>query len=202
MAKRSPMANKVLALARRAGVLRIKDLKANGIHPEYARRLLAQGLLVKSGRGLYVPADADFTERHSLAEACKRTPRAVVCLMSALRFHDLTTQAPHEVWLAVDERAWSPKPEGLRLRIVRFSGQALTEGVETHKIEGVPVKVYNAAKTVADCFKYRNKIGADVALEALRDGWQKRKATMDDLWKYAKICRVAQVIKPYLESLT
>ena len=202
MSKPSTTANKVLALARRSGVLRIRDLKAHGIHPEYARRLLAQGLLVKSGRGLYTAADAGFTAHHSLAEVCKRVPHGVVCLLSALRFHGLTTQAPFEVWIAIDSKARLPKLDNIKLRVLRFSRKALTEGVEIHKIEGVPVKVYNPAKSVADCFKCRNKIGADVALEALRDCWRKRKATMDDLWKYAKVCRMAKVMKPYLESIT
>jgi len=202
MRKPPTTTERVLDLARRSGVLRIRDLKAKGIHPEYARRLLAQGLLVKSGRGLYSAADAGFTEHRSLAEVCKCIPRGVLCLLSALRFHGLTTQAPFEVWMAIDSKAFPPKPDKLRVRIVRFSGIALSEGVEIHKIEGVTVKVYNAAKTVADCFKYRNKIGLDVALEALRDCWRKRKATMDDLWKYAKICRMTMVMKPYLESIT
>jgi predicted transcriptional regulator of viral defense system len=124
----------------------------------------------------------------------------VVCLLSALQFHDLTTQAPFQVWLAIDRKAWLPKEPRLPIRIVRFSGPALEKGIEEHIIEGVSVKVYNPAKTVADCFKYRNKIGLDVALEALRDCRRERKCTNYDLWEYAKICRVANVMKPYLEA--
>jgi predicted transcriptional regulator of viral defense system len=142
------------------------------------------------------------TEFHSLEEACKRVPHGIVCLLSALRFHGLTTQAPFEVWLAIDRKARLPRLGALPLRIVRFSGRALKEGVEEHRIEGVPVKTYNPAKTVADCFKYRNKIGLDVALEALRDCRRQRKCTNDELWRYAKVCRVANVMRPYMEALT
>ena len=124
-----------------------------------------------------------------------------MCLLSALRFHGLTTQAPSEVWIALDPKAWKPKADGLPLRVVRMSGKALVEGVKEHQIEGVMVRVYNPAKTVADCFKYRNKIGLDVALEALRDYQHKLRAGRDDLWRYAKICRVARVMRPYLEAL-
>jgi predicted transcriptional regulator of viral defense system len=141
------------------------------------------------------------TENHSLAEACKRVPRGRVCLLSALQFHHFTTQNPHEVWLALDRKARRPAEGGVRLKVVRFSGQALTAGVETHTIENVSVPVYVPAKTVADSFKYRNKIGLDVALEALREAWRKRRVTMDELWRYARICRVANVMRPYLESL-
>jgi predicted transcriptional regulator of viral defense system len=146
-------------------------------------------------------AGASFGEQFTLAEACKRVPHGVVCLLSALQFHDLTTQAPFEVWMAISEKAWLPRVAYPPLRIVRFSGAALTSGIEEHQIEGVPVRVYCPAKTVADCFKYRNKIGLDVALEALRACWKKRRATMDDLWEAAKVCRMANVMRPYLESL-
>jgi predicted transcriptional regulator of viral defense system len=194
--------DRVLDLARQAGVLRPRDLDAEGIPRVYLRRLLADGLLDRPGWGIYVAADLKPTPHHSLAEACKRVPHGVVCLLSALQFHGLTTQAPFEVWLAIDEKARLPKVEYPPLRVVRFSGPALESGIKEHRIEGVAVKVYTPAKTVVDCFKYRNKIGLDVALEALRDCWKKRRATMDELWQAAKTCRVANVIRPYLESLT
>ncbi len=192
----------VLALVRKAGVLRPRDLDSHNIPREYLRLLHNQGLVQRVGWGLYVATGTGVTEHHSLAQACKRVPHAVVCLLSSLRFHGLTTQSPHEVWLAMPEKAWFPKSTNLALRIMRFSGKALTSGIIEHSVEGVTVRVYNPAKTVADCFKYRNKIGLEVALEALRDCWRQRRATMDDLWKYAKICRVANVMRPYLESLT
>lgn len=147
-------------------------------------------------------ATAAVTENHSLAEAAQRVPHGVVCLLSALRFHGVTTELPHDVWMAIERSARRPKSPDLSLRIVRFSGQALTSGVEDHTIEGVDVNVYNLAKTVADCFKYRNKIGLDVAIEALRESRQNRRATMDDLWTYAKVCRVAGVMRPYLEAIS
>ena len=197
-----PGKDRVLKLARQAGVLRPRDLDAEGIPRVYLRRLLAEGLLDHPGRGLYVAAGLKPSPNHSLAEACKRVPHAVVCLLSALQFHELTTQAPFEVWLAIGERARQPRVGYPPLRIVRFSGSALEDGIKGYRVEGVAVKVYSPAKTVADCFKYRNKIGLDVALEALRDCWKKRRATMDELWKAAQICRVANVMRPYLESLT
>ncbi len=153
------------------------------------------------GRGLYILPESDTTEHHSLAEVCKRVPKGVVCLLSALRFHDITTQAPFEVWLAIGEKDWRPRVEYPPLRIVRFSPASLSAGIEVHRIEGVTVQVYCPAKTVADCFKYRNKIGLDVALEALRQCWRSRQCTMDELWHYADLCRVRNVMRPYLESL-
>jgi len=197
-----PGKDRVLKLARQAGVLRPRDLDAEGIPREYLRRLLAEGLLDHPGRGIYVVAGLKPTPNHSLAEACKRVPHGVVCLLSALQFHELTTQAPFEVWLAIGEKARLPKVDHPPLRVVRFSGPALEDGIKEYRIEGVMVKVYTPAKTVADCFKYRNKIGLDVAMEALRDCWKKRRATMDELWQAAKTCRVANVMRPYMESIT
>lgn len=194
------VANKVLEIAREAGVLRPRDLDAHGIPRKYLNILFHQGLLTRVGRGLYVLVDAEATENRTLAEVCKRVPAGVICLLSALRLHELTTQMPYQVWLAIHYKARHPKEPQLPMRIVRFSGAALEAGVEERQIEGVKVKVYNPAKTVADCFKYRNKIGLDVALEALRDCRSQRKCTNDELWQYAKVCRVANVMKPYLEA--
>jgi len=164
--------------------------------------MLISGQLERIGRGLYVPAGGNIGEHQTLIEACKRVPKGVVCLLSALRFHNLTTQAPHEVWLAIGEKAWRPRLTSPSLRVVRFSDRALRDGVETRQIEGVPVRVYSPAKTVADCFKYRNKIGLDIALDALRECWRERRCTMDELWRYAKVCRVQNVMRPYLEAMT
>lgn len=193
---------RILEIARRVGVLRPRDLDVYGIPRVHLRRLLDRGLLQRVGRGLYVLPEADATEHHTLAEACKRVPRGVVCLLSALRFHGLTTQAPHEVWLAIEGKAWQPRVDHPPLRFARFSGRAFEAGIEEHCIEGVDVRVYDPAKSVADCFKYRNKIGLDVALEALRECRRLRKCTNDQIWHYAQICRVANVIKPYLEATT
>ena len=195
-------AEQTLRLVQKAGIIRSRELEAHGIAREHLRRLYRRGLLTRIGRGLYSGPRGRFTEHRTLAEACKRVPHGIVCLLSALRLHELTTQTPHEVWLAIGQKARSPKQSALSLRIVRFSGKALTSGIEERRIEGVTVKVYSPAKTVADCFKHRNKIGLDVALEALRDCWRQRRATMDDLWRYGAICRVKNVMRPYLESLT
>lgn len=191
----------VLALARAAGILRSRDLAAHGIAREHLRRLHQRGRLERVARGLYALPGSQATQHRSLAEAAKRVPQGVVCLLSALRFHGLTTQAPFEVWLAIDPKARRPQVADLPLRIVRFSGPALDEGVEQHVIDGVPVRVYSPAKTVADLFKYRNKIGLDVALEALRDAWRGRRMTMAELWRYAQVCRVSTIMRPYLEAL-
>jgi predicted transcriptional regulator of viral defense system len=194
--------SQVLEIVRKEGIVRSRDLRERGIHQETLRRLENQGVIVRAGRGIYTFSDADLTEHQSLVEICMRVRNGIVCLLSALRFHELTTQAPFEVWLAIDNKARPPKKDLLPLRIVYMSGQALTAGVEEHLIAGQPVRVYNIPKTVADCFKYRNKIGLDVAKEALRESWHSRRCTMDELWHYAKICRVANVMRPYLESLT
>jgi len=193
-------ANQLAELARQAGVFRSRDL--GGIPRQYLRLAQEQGKLTRVARGLYVATDADVTENHDLALAAKRVAHGVVCLLSALRFHELTTQMPFEVWLAIDPKARLPKTEYPPLRIVRFSGAALTYGTAPYTIEGVTVRITSAAKTVADCFKYRNKIGLDVALEALRDCYREQKASLDEIWQAAKVCRVANVIRPYMESLT
>jgi len=191
----------VLRLLRRKGIVRASDLERYGIPRVYLTRLCQKGLVERVGRGLYRLARAETSEHITLAEAAKLVPNGVVCLLSALSFHGLTTQIPHEVWMAIDVKARRPKVAGVPLRIVRFSGKALTAGVEIHRIDGVPVKITCPAKTVADCFKYRNKIGLDVALEALRECRRQRKCSLEDLWHYAKICRVANVMKPYLEAI-
>jgi predicted transcriptional regulator of viral defense system len=192
----------ILKLARDMGVLRVRDLTSRGIHPEYLRRLCRQGLMVRTGRGLYMAADADISAHHSLAQAAKMVPHGIVCLLSALRFHEIGTQNPHEVWMALERTAARPRIDYPPLRIVRFSGSGLTDGIEEHVIEGVPVKVTSLPRTVADCFKYRNKIGLDVALEALKECRASRLCEIDDLWRYAKLRRVANVMKPYLEAMS
>jgi predicted transcriptional regulator of viral defense system len=191
----------LLNLLRRRGAIRAQDLSAHGIPRVYLHRLHARGVLERPTRGLYVLADAEPSENQSLVEACRRVPHGVVCLLSALRFHGLTTQAPFEVWLAIDEKARRPKLDYPPLRIVRFSKAALSAGVKNHNVQGVTVRVTEPARTVVDCFKYRNKIGLDVALEALRDCRRQKKATMDELHRTAQARRMANVMRPYLESL-
>lgn len=192
---------KLLASAKAKKLLRPGDFaEIAGVRVLLAR-LVETGELIKVGRGLYALPDSDFNEQQSLLEAAHLVPKGVICLLSALRFHDLTTQNPFEIWIAIEGMTWLPTVEHLPLNVFRFSGQAFIDGIETHEIEGITLKVYSPAKTVADCFKYRNKIGLDVAIEALRDCWRKKKATMDELWHFAKVCRMANVMRPYLESL-
>ena len=183
-------------------LLRSRDLMAQGFNRVQVREAVQAGLLEQAGRGLYRPPGASVTEHHTFAEVGKRIPAGVICLLSALSFHRLTSQNPHEVWIAVGPKAWAPRSENVGLRIVRLSGAALREGIDTHIVEGVPVSVYNPAKTVADCFKFRHKLGLDVALEALRETWRARRATMKDLEHYARVNRVAKVMRPYFEGLT
>ena len=165
------------------------------------QRLVKRGVIEREGRGLYRVAGTEVSEHYSFIQAAKRVPKGVICLLSALRFHELTTQKPFEIWLALERGTRRPTIDTPPLRIHFFSGEAFTAGLEMHNLDGVPVRVYCPAKTVADCFKYRNKIGIDVAREALRDTLRQRKARVDEIWRYAEICRVARVIYPYLESL-
>jgi predicted transcriptional regulator of viral defense system len=202
MKKGTTKMEQVLELTKKLGVVRPKDLLTKGIAAEYLKRLRNKGLLVRQGRGLYTLPDTDFAGHESLTQACKRVPNGVLCLLSALSFHEITTQAPFEIWMAIPNKARSRQITNLPLRIVRFSNEAMSTGIETHTIKGTTLKVYAPAKTVADCFKYRHKIGLDVAIEALQECWRAKKCTMDELWKYAKICRVSHVIKPYMEMLT
>ena len=192
----------VLALAAHQPLLRARDLTEHALPTVVLSRLVAAGKLDRVARGVYSLPGRALSEHRSLAEMALRVPRGVVCLLSALRVHGIGTQAPFEVWLAMPHHSPTPRLDQPALRVVRMSGAALSEGIEPVLIDGVNVPVFNAAKTVADCFKYRNKIGLDVALEALRDGWAQRKLSMDALWHCAEIDRVANVMRPYLESVS
>ena len=191
----------ILELARQHTLLRARDLTERSLPTIVLSRLVAAGKLQRVARGVYGLPTRAPNELSSLAEVCLRVPRGVVCLLSALRVHEIGTQAPFAVWIAIPHHSPVPRLDQPAVRVVRMSGDSLTEGVETMAIEGVKVPVFNAAKTVADCFKFRNKIGLDVALEALRDGWSQRKLSMDELWHYATINRVANVMRPYLDGV-
>jgi len=193
--------DQLMVMATKKVLLRSRDLVAKHIPRAYLRRACDQGLLERVGHGLYRMPGVMATENQSLAEVCRKVPAGIICLITALRFHDLTTQNPFEVWLAVGPKARAPRLDTVALRVVRFSGDALTKGIVTHDVAGVKVRVYGVAKTVADCFKFRNKIGLDVAVEALRDCLGQRKAGVDDLMRYARICRVERVMGPYMEAL-
>lgn len=186
---------------RNKGVFRLAEARALGLHPEQVRRLTRQGELTRLGRGLYAPASAAPTEHHTLAEVAKRVPRGIVCLLTALRFHGIGTQDPREVWLAVDRRAGVPRIDVAPVRVVRLSGAALTTGIDEHEVEGVAVRVTSPARTVVDCFRFRNKIGVDVAVEALRDYRRLRKGTVDELWRQADQLRMTRVMRPYWDAI-
>lgn len=192
----------LLDLAQGKALLRPSDAVARGHSRLYLAQLAQRGLVHKVSRGLYALPQRKASEFASLAEVASKHPQALMCLLSALAFHGLTTQAPFEVWVAVDNKARAPQMPYPPLRIARFSGPALSEGVELHNIEGVPVKITSVPKTIADCFKYRNKIGLDVAMEALKEAWSAKRVSMDELWHYGQICRVQNVMRPYLEGLT
>jgi predicted transcriptional regulator of viral defense system len=193
--------NAILEMARKNGVVRAREVREAGLHAEYLRKLCKTGQLIRAGRGLYSLADGDFTEHHSLAEACMRVPHGIICLLSALSYHQIGTQNPHQIWMAIDRAMRKPKVDYPPIRVFRFSGPSLREGIEVKNIEGVSVQVYNPAKTIADCFKYRNKVGIDVAIEALKECWRSRRCTIDELFHYAKICRVRNIMQPYMEAI-
>jgi predicted transcriptional regulator of viral defense system len=193
---------RLIRLVTRRGTIRPKDLEPLGIPRTYLQRLVEEGVLERVARGVYRRVGGATTRHATLVEVAQRVPEGIACLLTALQFHEIGTQLPSRISLAIDRRAWKPRVADLPVHIVRFSGAALTEGIERHKLEGVLVRVYSPPKTVADCFKYRHKVGLDVALEALKDGLSQDKCTYDDLWTYAKICRVSNVMRPYLEAIT
>lgn len=192
----------ILRMFQRSGFVRPRELKRAGVPRWALYEMVREGAIQRQGRGIYTLPDAPITENHSYAEAIKRAPRSIICLVSALRYHGLTMQNPAEVWVAIPRGEWQPKSDGLRLRIVQFSGKALTVGIERRHVEGVKIAVTNVARTIVDCFKFRNKIGTDLAVEALRDGWSKKRFTMKELWQYASVFRMSRVMMPYLETLT
>ena len=192
----------VLRLARARTLLRARDVTQQGLPTIALTRLVQAGKLERVARGLYGLPGAEISEHRSLAEVSARVPRAVVCLLSALRVHEIGTQAPFEVWIAIPQQMVTPRLDQPAIRVVRMADVALAEGVERLNIDGVEVPVFNAARTVVDCFRFRNKIGLDVAIEALRDGWSQRKFTLDDLWRHATRVRVANVMRPYIEAIT
>jgi predicted transcriptional regulator of viral defense system len=196
------MAPSLIKLLRSHPVARSRWLEGKGISRTKLQRLVEQGELVRLRRGVYSrPEEFEATEHHDLAVVATSIPRGVICLLSALRFHGLGTPNPAEVWVAIHIKARKPKLGFPPVRIVRFSGPALENGIETHPIEGVTVRVTSPARTVADCFKFRNKIGPDIALEALRE-YRRARKSLDDLVQAAQEVRVANVIRPYLEALT
>jgi predicted transcriptional regulator of viral defense system len=184
------------------GILRARDLAQQGWSRQRLTRLTAKGALVRVGRGLYSRPDATVTENHTLAQVCARVPHGVICLASALQFHQLTTQNPWQVWVLIEKGAHVPQLDYPPLNVVQASGEAFSAGVEEHRIEGVTVRVTSVAKTIADCFKYRHRIGLDVALEALQEGLQDQRADRASIHHYARIGRVERIIRPYMEAFS
>lgn len=191
----------ILDYARQQSIFTAREASKMGIHSQLLTRLVREGTLERIARGQYRLPDQQLTEHFSLAVVAQAVPSGVICLLSALSFHGIGTQLPADVWLAIDRRARWPRLDYPRLRVVRFSGEAFTAGIETHTVEGQTVKVYGIAKTLADLFKYRNKVGLDVVLEALRETWYENRFTIDEIDRYARICRVQRVMTPYLEAL-
>jgi predicted transcriptional regulator of viral defense system len=191
----------ILELARRQRLLSAADLRSHGWSPQLLLKLHRTGQLQRVTRGLYSLPDSEMTEHQSLVEICRRVPKAVVCLLSALQYHEIGTQLPHEVWIALPEATQTPAIDYPPLRIARLRGEAYSEGIETLVEHGSTIRVYSVAKTITDCFKFRHKVGLDVALEALKDAWRQRKLNIDEVMRYAKINRVAQVMQPYLETV-
>jgi predicted transcriptional regulator of viral defense system len=194
-------AQQVLALASQQGLLRASQLRALGIGRVVLTRLTASGQLQRVGRGVYRLPDAHGAEHESLATIAVKVPQAVFCLLTALQIHELTTQLPRQVWIAMPQGSHTPKMDYPPVKMVQFSGEAYAQGIEVVRADQVELRVYGVAKTIADCFKHRNKVGLDVAIEALREALAASKTNANDLWRFAKICRVANVMRPYLEAL-
>lgn len=194
-------ADKAIEIIRKIGMARLRELKAAGIPEVVITRLTQAGRIVRLARGLYQLPDADLQTSHTLAEVAKIVPKGVVCLISALAFHELTLQMPPYVWVAIDVHTRQPKRQYPPMRFVRFGRKALTEGVETHLVEGVSVKITGPAKTIVDCFRFRNKIGPDIAVSAMREALRKRRCKPEEILKHARPLRAERVIRPYLEAM-
>jgi len=200
MATNSTQRTQALELLGTRSMMRLKDFSAQGIDPETLARLVREGIVVRPARGLYQLADGSADARRVLAEAAALVRKGVICLVSALQFHGLTLQMPSSVWMAIERTAWRPRIDYPPIRFVRFTGPALSEGIERHRIEGVEVAITDPARTIVDCFRYRTKVGIDVAMEGLREGLRQRKATSDQLWRYATKARIWSTMKPYVEA--
>lgn len=192
---------KVLLMASKTGIVRMSDLTKKGITRATISRLVSESKLEKLAPGLYCLPGAEFSEKESLIIIASRVPQAVFCLLTALQIHDLTTQLPRKVWIAMPKGSHTPKMNYPPLKMVQYSDESFSEGIEIIESDNINLRVYNVAKTIADCFKHRNKIGLDVAMEVLKEAYIKNKVSVDELWHYAKICRVANVMRPYIEAI-
>ncbi|MCC6649912.1 MAG: type IV toxin-antitoxin system AbiEi family antitoxin domain-containing protein [Candidatus Eisenbacteria bacterium] len=193
--------DKLVQMARKRGVLRAADAKAAGYHSQQLTRLVADRVLERIAPGCYLYADRPITENHGIVTVAAAAPGGVICLLSALSFHGIGTQLPSDVWLAIERGTRVPVFAWPPVTVLRFSGPAFSEGIESHRIAGVNVRVYSVAKTLADSFRFRNRIGLDVALEALREAWRERRFTVTSLEHAARACRVERVMRPYVEAV-
>lgn len=191
----------IIDLARERGVIRAADVEEIGANRTLLPYLADKGELRRISRGAYALADY-VPEHETFLAAATAVPHGVICLLSALQFHEITTQMPMETWIAIKRDTRMPTRKGLALEVVKLTGLAFSEGIEEHDADGVPIRVYSPAKTVVDCFKFRNRIGLDVARESLLDALQQKKATRDEIWRLARCCRMARVMRPYLEMAT
>ena len=190
-----------IGLLERRGIMRLSDLKSEGVHPPTLSRLVEEGVLFRPSRGIYELADAEVEAAHSLAEVAVRVPKGVVCLISALAYHEITLQLPRSVWIAIGSSDRKPAIDYPPICAVHYSEKALRTGAETHTISSVPVRIFDPARSIVDCFRFRSKVGLDVAMEALRMGWRSRKSRPDDIVNYAQALRIWTVVRPYLESV-
>jgi predicted transcriptional regulator of viral defense system len=189
------------AIVQKRTLVRSKELKGLSVSRSHLWNLAKAGMIERVGRGLYRSKEAPISVNETLLEVAKMVPLGVLCLSSALRYHELTTENPFEIWLAIERGTWSPKLDYPPVRVVHFSEAAFKFGIETRTVDGGRLRVYSPAKTVADCFKFRSKIGMETAIQALRNAYREKKATMDQIWNAAKVCRVVNVMRPYMESL-
>lgn len=184
------------------GILRARDAERAGIARTYLQLAVESGKIERIGRGLYAIPGKVIGEHQSLIEVSKRVPHGVICLLSALRVHNLTTQNPHEVWICIENKARKPSVDLQKLRVIRSSEALFSEGIMEKRFGALSIRLTNPARTVIDCFRFRNKIGIEVAVEALRECLRQRSANMDAIWRYAKLFRVATVMRPYIEAMT
>lgn len=188
-------------LLSQGGIFRVREAMKAGVHPRTLYAMRDEGLIERLGRGVYRIAGMSALGNPDLATVAIKIPKGVICLISALSYHEMTTEIPHQIYIALPRGSEPPRLDYPPLRIFWFSGSAFEEGIEHHEIDGIPIKVYNPEKTIADCFKYRNKIGLDVALEALKFYRQRKPLKVDELMRYAKVCRVEKIMRPYVEAL-
>ena len=193
--------SRAVELLHAKGMVRLREFMAVGIAPETLARLVRDEVVIRLSRGLYQLADAPLEAAHALAAASALVPKGVVCLTSALQFHELTLQMPSTIWMAIERAAWRPTFANPRVRFVRYSSEALASGIKRHRIDGVDVPLTEPARTIVDCFRFRSKVGLDVAMEGLREGLRQRLCTPDDLFCIAKPMRIWPVMRPYVESM-